>query len=97
MSLLSTEWKLPSTSVTATSTTGWPSGPFFGRRLRRLPHRGDEAARHGAADHLVLEGEAGAARPAADMQLHVGELAMPAGLPLQPRMLGDRAGGWSRG
>ena len=28
MSLLSTEWKPPSSSVTATSTTGWPSGPL---------------------------------------------------------------------
>ena len=28
MSLLSTEWKPPSSRVTAMSTTGWPSGPF---------------------------------------------------------------------
>ena len=28
MSLLSTEWKPPSSKVTATSTTGWPSGPL---------------------------------------------------------------------
>jgi hypothetical protein len=44
----------------------------------------------GAADDLLVEVEARSARARRDLQLHVSELAVAAGLPLQPRRPGRR-------
>ena len=54
--------------------------PLLRRFLGRLADRGNEVARHRAADDLVDELEPGAARARGDVDLHVGELAVPAGL-----------------
>ena len=52
--------------------------------FERIPHagldRGDVLARHHAAGDLVLEGEALAARQRLDLDHHVAELAVAAGL-----------------
>ena len=55
-----------------------------------LFHRADIVARHRAADHLFVEFEARAARHRLDLQHHVAELAMAAGLLLVAAALGDR-------
>ena len=55
-----------------------------------LFHRADIVPRHRAADHLFLELEAAAARHRLDLQHHVAELAVAAGLLLVTAALGDR-------
>ena len=55
-----------------------------------LLHRADIVARHRAADDLFVEFEARAARHRLDLQHHVAELAMAAGLLLVAAALGDR-------
>ena len=45
--------------------------------------------RHGAAHNLIEEGKTGAARLGLDGQMHIAELAVPAALALEARMLGD--------
>ena len=55
-----------------------------------LFHRADIVARHRAADDLFVKLEAAAARQRLDLQHHVAELAVAAGLLLVPAALGDR-------
>ena len=69
--------------------TGKPSG----RRKQAvgpLLHRADIVSWHRAADHLFVELEAAAAWHRLDLQHHVAELAMAAGLLFVPAALGDR-------
>src|SRR3546814_11442759 len=49
--------------------------------------RADVLARHRAADHLVDEFKAPAARQRPDLDVHITELAVPAGLALEARVL----------
>ena len=70
--------------------TGKPSGPAREPVDHALLHRADIVARHRAADDLFVEFEAGAARHRLDLQHHVAELAMAAGLLLVAAALGDR-------
>ena len=55
-----------------------------------LLHRRDVVARHHAAGDLLLELEAGRARQRLDLEHHVAELAVAAGLLLVPAAHGDR-------
>ena len=55
-----------------------------------LFHRADIISRHRAADDLFLKLEAAAARHRLDLQHHIAELAVTAGLFLVPAALGDR-------
>src|SRR4051812_22587246 len=62
-------------------------GPALEILLDAFADRRDVVPRHGAADDLVVELEAGAARLRLDLDLHIGELAVPARLALVARML----------
>src|ERR1700760_2483708 len=55
-----------------------------------LLHRRNELAWHDAALDLILKYKAGAARHRLDVDMHVAELAMTAGLALVTAMLADR-------
>ena len=76
--------------MTWTSITGKPSGPRVEPVDHALFHRADIVRRHRAADDLLVEFEAGAARHRLDLEHDVAELAMAAGLLLVPAALGDR-------
>ena len=95
MSELSTEWKVPSTSVTDDVDDGIAERALAGRVLGRLADGGDVLPRHRAADDPVAELEALAARARRDVELDVGELAVAAGLALEPRVLVRPRGGSS--
>ena len=64
--------------------------PLARRFLGRLAHRRDVLPRHRPADNLVDELETLAALARGNIQLHVGELPVSAGLPLQPPLLVHR-------
>ena len=92
MSELSTGWKLPSVSDTATSTTGKPSGPARQIGQHALFHGRNVLLRHHAAADPVVEPETLAARLRPDFDMDIGEFAMAARLLLVAGVLARRAG-----
>ncbi len=85
--------------------TGKPSGPRVEPVDNALFHRADIVARHRAADHLLGELEALAARQRLDVEHDIAELPVAAGLLLVAAALDDRLAdgllvadrGWMRG